>query len=701
MSFKKVEMDFGDGRILSFETGKLALQASGSVVVRFQDTVVLVAATVAPNPRQGIDFFPLLVDFEEKLYAAGKIPGGFFKREGKATEKATLTARLIDRPLRPLFPENFRNDVQIVATPFSVDQENAPDVLAVTAASCALMLSGIPFNGPVACVRVGKIGEKFIVNPVASQIQESELDLVIAGTKNKVLMLEAGANQVPDSVVMEAIKLGHAKIKELIALQEKLMKEAGVAKKEFEFYAPDPAIEKFVVSKAEKKIEAALNIKEKDKQKEALAKAEQELKAEIEEGKDEAVKSLVAKRPNDVKEVLAGIEKKVFRKMVAKDGKRPDGRKMDELRALSAETGLLPRTHGSGLFSRGETQVLTIATLGSTREEQRLDGLETKEETKRYMHHYNFPAFSVGEVKPMRGPGRREIGHGALAERALLPVIPSQEQFPYTIRLVSEVLGSNGSTSMASTCGSTLALMDAGVPILEPVAGISIGLVSDHGKEVLLTDIQGLEDHFGDMDFKVTGTKNGITAIQLDIKNDGLSLDLIKDAINQAKSARTIILDKIKQAIAAPRKELSQYAPRVTMIQIDPEKIGLVIGPGGKNIKRIIEETGAEINIEDDGKVYISSVDPAGAEQAKKAIEAMTYEPKLGDTFTGKVTRIMNFGAFVEFLPGKEGLVHISQLDTARVAKVEDVVNIGDEVKVKVVEVDDMGRFNLSRKACL
>jgi len=694
-------MDFVEGKKISLETGGLARQAGGAVVIRLGDTVILATATASSQPRVGINFFPLLVDYEEKLYAAGKIPGGFFKREGKPSEKAILTARLIDRPLRPLFPEGFRNDVQIVVTPLSVDHENSPDVLAVTAASAALEVAGIPFNGPIACVRVGKIEDKYIINPVTAEMEQSELDLIVAGTEDKIMMLEAGAKQVPEDVVATAIAKGHEEIKKLIKLQKDLIKQVKVTKKEFEFYAPDPKIEEFVTSTAEKEVDKALRIKDQQEQKKALSKISKEVVGKIEQGKDEALKALLAERPRDVIEVLDKVEKKAFRAMVTKEGKRPDGRGTEDIRDLEIETGLLPRTHGSGLFARGETQVLTIATLGGAGEAQYLDGLSKEEETKSYMHHYNFPAYSVGEVRPLRGPGRREIGHGALAERALIPVLPATDDFPYTIRLVSEILGSNGSTSMASTCASTLALMDAGVPISKPVAGISVGLVAENGKEVTLTDIQGLEDHLGDMDFKVTGTKDGITAIQLDIKINGISMDLVKRALEQAKKARLVILDKIKKVIDAPRKELSEYAPRVTVIQINPDKIGLVIGPGGKNIKRLIEESGAEINIEDDGRIFISSVDPAGSEMAKKSIEMMTYEIKPGEVFDGTVMRIMNFGAFVEMLPGKEGLVHISQLDTKRVAKVEDVVKVGDKLKVKVMEVDDKGRYNLSHKACM
>ncbi len=696
---KKVEMDLGKGKILSLETGRVAREAGGAVIVRLGDTMILATATASQTPREGIDFFPLLVDFEEKLYAAGKIPGGFFKREGRPTEVAILTARRVDRPIRPLFPKGYRNDVQIVVTPLSVDQENPPDILAINGASAALSISDIPFEGPIGAVRVAKINGTFKINPTMDEMENSDLDIVIAGTKEKIMMIEAGADEVSEEDVLSAVEAAHLKIKDIIKLQEKIIKEAGRPKKEPELYKPHEAIERFVKKEASKSIEQAMGITDKNEQRDEINKIVSLLEEKIKSGKDEVLAKTFEENPFDVRNVVEEIEKEIVRQMIIEKGKRPDGRKADEIRSITCEIGSLPRAHGSGIFTRGGTQVMTVVTLGAIGEEQIIEGLEPEEWKKRYMHHYNFPAFSVGEVKPIRGPGRREIGHGALAERALLPVIPSEDKFPYTVRLVSEVLASNGSTSMASTCGSSLALMDAGIPIEAPVAGISIGLVKEGDKEVLLTDIQGLEDHLGDMDFKVAGTKKGITAIQVDFKIKGIDLGFIKKILEQAKKAREIILDKMTEAIAVPRGELSPYAPRVVTLQIATDKIGLVIGPQGKNIKKIIEETGVEINIEDDGRVFITSPDKDALEAAKKRIEDITYEPKVGEIFLGKVTRIMNFGAFVEIVPGKEGLLHISQISRERIKSVEDVLKVGDEVLVKLVEIDDMGRLNLSKKA--
>jgi len=693
---KTVELNLSDGRILSLETGRIAKEAGGSVIVRLGDTMVLATATVAGTPRQGIDFFPLLVDFEEKLYAVGKIPGGFFKREGRPTEKAILTARKVDRPIRPMFPEGFLNDVQIVVTPLSFDQENPPDALAIIGASAALSISEIPFEGPIAGVRVAKINDQFIVNPTTSQMKESNLDLVVAGNKDSISMIEAGGEEVSEDDVLSAIKAGHVVIKQIIELQEKLVAQAGKPKIKVELYKINEEIKKYVYDKAEKQIEAALRITDKDKQTDELRKIQEELKSAAES--DTKMAELFKAHPFDCKKVVEEIEYDTMRHLILKEGKRADGRGTNDIRPISCELGVLPRTHGSAIFSRGETQVLTVATLGAPGEEQILEGLDVEETEKRFLHHYNFPAFSVGEVRPLRGPGRREIGHGALAERAILPVLPPEEKFPYTLRLVSEVLGSNGSTSMASTCGSTLALMDAGVQIEAPVAGISIGLITDDNKAVTITDIQGLEDHLGDMDFKVTGTRKGITAIQVDIKIKGLSYEIINQALKQAKEGRMHILDIMEKAIAKPRAELSPYAPRIITFKINPEKIGMVIGPGGKNIKAIIEETGVEIDINDDGTVNITTADSAAAEAAKKRIDAITFEPKAGDVFASKVVRIMNFGAFVELPGGKDGLVHISQISQSRIAKVEDALKIGDPVIVKVVEIDDMGRINLTLK---
>ncbi|MFA6430940.1 MAG: polyribonucleotide nucleotidyltransferase [Candidatus Margulisiibacteriota bacterium] len=692
---KTVELDLGNGRVLSLETGRVAKEAGGAVIIRLGDTMVLSTATASDTPRVGIDFFPLLVDFEEKLYAVGKIPGGFFKREGRPTEKSILNARKVDRPIRPMFPDGYRNDVQVVCSPLSYDQENTPDVLGIIGASAALSISEIPFVGPIAAVRVAKVDGKLIVFPTVEQMKKSSMDILIAGNKDSISMLEASSNESSEDEVFEAIKEGHNKIRDLIKLQEELVKLIGKTKAKYDTYHPDDRIESFVKEKTSKKIEEALGITEKDKQDDRISAIKDEIKQKLEQHPE--LKDIQKERPSDYKVVIEEIQKEIIRRLIIEEGKRPDGRKYNEIREINCEVGFLPRGHGSAIFSRGQTQVLTIATLGSVGEKQRLEGIEEEEE-KRYMHHYNFPAYSVGEVRPLRGPGRREIGHGALAEKALVPVIPSEEDFPYTIRLVSEVLGSNGSTSMASTCGSTLALMDAGIPIKSPVAGISIGLITKGDKAVTITDIQGLEDHFGDMDFKVTGTRKGITAIQLDIKISGISFDIVKKSLDEAKTARLIILDKMEAVIKAPRVALSQYAPRVISFTINPEKIGMVIGPGGKNIRRIIEETGAQIDIEDDGRVFISTPDSEAAERARKEIDDMTFEPKIGNVFKSKVVRIMNFGAFCELPGGKDGLVHISQVAPQRIAKVEDAVNLDDEVIVKVIEIDDAGRINLTIK---
>jgi len=692
---KKVQMDF-DGKTLTLETGRVAREAGGAVIVRLGDTMVLATATASELPKESVDFFPLTVDFEEKLYAAGKIPGGFFKREGRPTEKAILTSRLVDRPIRPLFPENFRNEVQIVVTPLSVDQDNAPDVLGMLGASAALTLSEIPFMGPAGAVRVGKVGDKLIINPSTEQMEQSELDIVVAGTKDAVMMVEAGADEVAEEVILEAIELAHRRIKDLIKLQEELAKLAGKPKMAVKLYEPNKDIDKYVKEFASKRIAAALEITDKDKQSDELSKIEKDAKEGI---KDEKLAALVKERPFDIKALIKSIEKQFVREMIINKHVRPDGRKLDEIRPITCEVGLLPRAHGSALFTRGTTQAMTVATLGSVGEGQRIEGLEPEDSKKRYMHHYNFPSFSVGEVRPLRGPGRREIGHGALAERALLPVIPSEEKFPYTIRLVSEILMSNGSTSMAATCGSTLALMDAGIPITSPVSGIAMGLIKEGDKVVILSDIQGIEDFLGDMDFKVAGTAKGITALQMDIKIKGISIEIMKKAIEQAKMGRAHILSKMLETINGPRTEMSQFAPRVITISVPVDKIGMVIGPGGKNIKGIIEETGTQVDIEDDGRVFITGSDPKGVERARQIIEQMTIEAKIGEIYTGTVTGIKPFGAFVEILPGKDGLVHISELSSTRVGRVEDVVKIGDEIKVKVIGIDDMGKIKLSKKA--
>jgi polyribonucleotide nucleotidyltransferase len=580
-----------------------------------------------------------------------------------------------------------------------VDQENPPDILAMIGASAALSISEIPFRGPLGAVRIGKVGDSYIVNPNMAQMQQSSLDLVVSGTSDAIMMIEGGGEGVTEADILKAVEFAHKTIKNVIKLQEELVKAVGKKKLSYQLYSPDEKILKYVWLHAESKIVSAMGITDKNLQREEIVKIKSDLVSEIASGKDEDLKVKLAEKPFDIGFVLGEIEKKTVRSMVIEKGKRADGRKPDELRPISCEVGILPRAHGSAIFTRGGTQVLTVATLGAAGEGQIIEGLEPEEWKKRYMHHYNFPAFSVGEVRPLRGPGRREIGHGALAERALLPVIPPEDKFPYTIRLVSEVLGSNGSTSMASTCGSTLALLDAGIPIEDSVAGISIGLVKEGSKSVLLCDIQGMEDHCGDMDFKVAGTISGITAIQVDLKIPGLSFDIIEQALEQAKKARLAILQKMADAISKPREELSPYAPRVIVLNIPVEKIGLVIGPQGKMIKKIIEETAAQIDIEDDGRVFITSPDKEALELAKRRIESLTYDPKIGEIFLGKVTKLMAFGAFVEIVPGKEGLVHISQLSEQRVARVEDVLKVGDSVVVKLVEIDDQGRLNLSKKA--
>lgn len=687
------EMEFG-GRKLVIETGELAGQANGSVLVRYGDTVVLVTATASKEPREGIDFFPLLVDFEERLYSVGKIPGGFIKREGRPSEAAILSARLIDRPLRPLFPKGFRNDVQVVATVMSVNQDNAPDITAMIGASAALTISDIPFNGPIAGTRVGLIDGQFIINPSTAQREDSQLDLVVAGTKDAVMMVEAGAKEVTEEVMLEAILFGHEEIKRVIAFQEEMAREIGEPKKEFTLYTVEPDIETAIRELGTDLLRQAIQNPDKQARQDAIDQAQANIKEQYLAKVGEEQFALVAKKVSDT---IDSLIKEMVRSMIVNEGIRPDGRKPDEVRPISSRVGVLPRTHGSGLFQRGQTQVLTVATLGIQADVQILDGLGV-EEFKRYMHHYNFPSYSVGEVRPMRGPGRREIGHGALAERALVPVLPAHEDFPYTIRLVSEVLSSNGSTSQASVCGSTLALMDAGVPITKPVAGVAMGLIKEGEQFAVLTDIQGMEDHLGDMDFKVAGTKDGITAIQMDIKIAGIGRDILTIALSKAKVGRMFIMNKMLEALPEPRKEMSPYAPRIITLSIDPEKIRDVIGPGGKTIRKIIAETGADIDIEDDGHVFIASVDLEAGAKAKAIIEGLTKEVEVGEVYEGVVKRITTFGAFVEIGPNKEGLVHISKLAKHRVEKVEDVVKLGDTLTVKVTEIDNLGRINLSHK---
>lgn len=680
------------GRSLTIETGKIAKQANGSVLIRYGETAVVVAVTGTDTPREGVDFFPLTVDFEEKMYAVGKIPGGFLRREGRPPETAILTSRLIDRPIRPMFPDGYHNDVQIVATAVSVDPDNAPDIPAMIGASCALSISDIPFEGPIAGVRVGRVDGKFIINPTLEQAAVSEMNVAVAGTKEAILMVEAGAKEVSEQVMLDAILFGHEEIKKLVAFQEQIQAEVGKPKMEFTPYVPPEALSKEIMEYGEPKIHDALMDPDKlhrDKM--------------VSETKEAILEHFVELYPEseiDIAHIVQKLVKKVFRHIITHDKIRPDGRALDEVRPISCEVGLLARPHGCSLFTRGQTQVLNCLALAPLREAQTLDGLGT-ELTKRYIHHYNFPPYSVGETKPLRSPGRREIGHGALAERALLPVIPSEEEFPYTIRLVSEVLESNGSSSMASTCASTLSLMDAGVPIKAPVSGVAMGLVKEGDDITILTDIQGLEDANGDMDFKVAGTEKGITAIQMDIKIDGINRQIFEQALEQARKGRAYILGKMLECIPAPRPSLKEHAPKITTLKINPDKIKDVIGPGGKVIKKITEESGAKIDIEEDGTVYVAAADQASANKAIEAINAITAEPEIGKIYTGKVTRLMNFGAFVEFMPGREGLVHISQLAKERVEKVEDVVNVGDEIVVKLVEIDAKGRMNLSRKAAL
>jgi len=682
-----------------FETGKLAEQAGGAVTVRYGDTVVFAAATVSPTVRPGIDFFPLTVDFEERLYAAGKIPGSFPRREGRPSEEGILTARLTDRPIRPLFPKGFRNDVQIVVTPFSADQENEPDILAVNAASAALAISPAPFDGPIGCVRVGTVDGKLTLNPTIQELEESELDLVVAGTRDAIMMLEAGARQVSEELLVQALELAQTGISALIDAQEALVAASGKPKMTWTGEKVDPAREERIAAFLADKIRARVRNADKAMREQGLDELKREaVAALVPLAKDGQPADPNAITEADVNLAFDNVLKKEFRRAVLEEGLRPDGRRLTEIRPLSIEVGLLPRTHGSALFQRGQTQILSVATLGPSGDEQIIDTLSPVD-SKRFMHHYNFPPYSVGEVRPLRGAGRREIGHGALAERALLPVIPTKEEFPYTIRVVSETLGSNGSTSMASTCGACLALMDAGVPMKAMIGGISIGLVLEGGQHRLLTDIQGMEDNYGDMDFKVTGSDRGVTAIQLDIKAKGLPVAVIREAFQQAKDARLFILNAMRAVLPAPRTELSKYAPRIETIKIAPDKVREVIGPGGKMVRQIQSETGTTIELEDDGTVRITGAKPEGREKARAMIEGLTKEPEVGEVYEGKVTRIMGIGAFVEYLPGKEGLVRISELSTDRVNRVEDVVNVGDTVTVKIAEVDRMGRVNLSIRA--
>ncbi len=681
------------GKPITFETGTLAGQAGGAVTVRLGDTMIFAAATMSPEVRLGIDYFPLTVDYEERMYAGGRIPGSFFRREGRPSEEAILIARLTDRPLRPLFPKDLRNDVQVILYSFSVDGENPIDILAINAASAALTISDVPWGGPVGAVRIGRIDEEFVVNPTEAEQDRSDLDLRIAGTRDAILMVECGAQEIPEDTMVEALNFGHNALLPMIEIQEQMRNEIGKSKQEYPPFILTEEIQNPVTERAVDRLTAALDAPHK----------KADLNTAISELQSEIVTELTAEDPTlapSVVEAFDEVLKKVVRQRILEHELRPDGRGLTEIRPIWGEVGLSPRAHGSGLFTRGETQVLTLATLGTPRDAQEIDSL-TGSESKRYMHHYNFPPFSTGEVRPLRGSSRREVGHGALAERALVPVIPPETEFPYTLRLVSEVLSSNGSTSMASVCGSTLALMDTGVPIKAPVAGVAMGLIKEGERYSILTDIQGMEDHLGDMDFKVAGTRDGITALQMDIKIKGITPEIMSKALEQARVARLFILDKILEVIPEPREELKSFAPRITVLHIPSDKIGAVIGPGGKIIRNIQDETGVKIDIEEDGTVYIAATDGPAAEKAKEMVENITEVPEVGRIYTGKVVRTTDFGAFVEILPNQDGLVHISQLDSERVNKVEDVVSVGDEITVMITNIDENGKIRLSRQAVL
>ena len=695
--FKSYETELA-GRKLVIETGKLAGLANGSVLVKYGDTVVMVNVTASKEPKEGIDFFPLSVDFEEKMYSVGKIPGSYTKREGKPSDKAILVSRAIDRPLRPLFPKDFRNDVVVVATVLSVEQDNSPEVAAMIGASAALSISDIPFGGPTAAVNVGLVNGEIVINPTEAQRKISDLNLTVAGTKEKIAMIEAGANEVPNDIMLEAIKKGHEEIKKLCDFIQKMKDEIGKPKFEYKSFAVDPDLYDYIERNYTEEMKEAVQEVDKDTRDNNVSELTKKIEEDIAERLNE---DEFEERKQEIGEAIYKLEKKCVRDMILYEHKRVDGRALDEIRPLSCEVGLLPRVHGSALFTRGQTQVMSVVTLGMKSEEQELDGIDT-ETAKRYMHQYNFPPYSVGEARTSRGPGRREVGHGALAEKALVPVIPSVEDFPYSIRVVSEVLSSNGSTSQASICGSTLALMDAGVPIKRPVAGISTGLVTNPENPddyVMLTDIQGLEDFFGDMDFKVGGTEKGITAIQVDIKIDGLSYEIIKEAFERTKTARQYILDNImKPVISEPREQISKYAPHIITTQINVDKIKDVIGKGGETINKIIEETGVKIDIEDDGQVFIYSSDEQMAERALEIIENIARVIEVGEIYYGTVDRITSFGAFIDLGGGKEGLVHISKISKEHVRNVSDYLKVGDKVPVKVIEVDEQGRINLTMK---
>ncbi len=691
------------GRTMTIETGELAKQANGSALVRYGDqNVVLCAVTASESPREGIDFFPLTCDFEEKMYAAGKIPGGYIKREGRPPEHAILSSRQIDRPIRPLFPDGFRNDVQVVATVLSIDPELDADVLGVCAAGAALALSDIPFEKTVAAVRVGRDDGRYVCNPPLSQYEAGGMEIVIAGTADAVMMVEGSGNEITEEDFLGAVEFGHEQIKAIIAQIETLVGKAGKPKRAYPIQSIDPQLQAWMREAFRDDVAKGMRVADKLERESALSKLNREAAlARLGDGHPELYARLSDPSIKDFEKILKAMQEDELRTMVVDENVRPDGRKADEIRSIWCKVHYVPRVHGSAIFTRGQTQVFSAATLGSISDAQRLDGIVDLPD-KRYMHFYNFPPYSTGETRPMRGPGRREIGHGNLAERALVPVLPQKEEFPYTLRVISEVLESNGSSSMASVCGSTLALMDAGVPIREHVAGVAMGLILRGKDYAILTDIQGMEDALGEMDFKVAGTKKGITAIQMDIKVAGITVEIMRDAMAQARKSRFFIIDKLAETIAQPRSELSKFAPRMIVVQIDPAKIKDVIGPGGKIINKIIEETGVEkIDIEDDGKVFITSLDGESADKARAQVEAITKDVVVGETYMGEVTRIINIGAFVKILPGKEGLVHISQLAPARVERVEDVVKVGDEIMVKVMEIDGQGRINLSRKAVL
>ncbi len=681
-----------DGEELEISIGKVAEQAGGACLVKYGDTVVLVTATASKEPREGINFFPLSVDYEEKMYSVGKIPGGFIKREGRPSDKAVLTSRLIDRPIRPLFPEGFRNDVQVIATVLSVSQDHSPEFAAMIGSSISLSISDIPFDGPTGSVNVGLIDGDFILNPNEEQRGVSELDLTVSGTKDAIMMVEAGADILSEEVILDAILFAHKEIMKICEFIQEIVDELGKEKLEFEVFQPDNELREEIVNFGKEKLTAAVITSDKAEREKMMDSVKDEIREKFLDEEEN--------NSRDISNIIDDIVSDEIRRLIVEENKRPDNRKSNEIRKITSEVGLLPRTHGSGLFTRGQTQVLTVATLGVLSESQMVDGIGDNED-KRYMHHYNFPPYSVGDTRPVRGPGRREIGHGILAEKALVPVIPSEEEFPYSMRLVSEVLSSNGSSSQASVCGSTLALMDAGVPIKAPVAGIAMGMIKEGDSIAILSDIQGLEDHLGDMDFKIAGTREGITAIQMDIKISGITEDILKEALKEANKGRIHILDKMNESIVEPRKDLSTFAPRIYTLEVDQDKIRDIIGPGGKVINQIIDETGVKIDIEDDGKVFIAATDGESGEKAIQMVKDIVKEVEAGETYLGTVKRIMNFGAFVEIINGKEGLVHISEIANDRIDKVEDVLSVGDEVAVKVIEIDKQGRINLSRKALL